>query len=548
MLKKIKKEMSSEKLEILDIISDNDKLEINNIIALNQVNEFGLDNCLFLIKNYSTILKRKLTKISLKYFSSGSNGVILYDINDEDYVYKISYLYDGTDISGANLCESIFLNYFKINYPEAKNENYFPVQNISTEIMTLEEFLNYFTIDEQMIKKFNHIGIKLQTDYIILNKMLNYDKNLYQSITSEKINLLDNWELIVKQILKGIGLIHQENFIHGDLKTMNIVFDGYFCKITDFGGIKSSKPNFYEKSCTISFRPPEDLFYEHESNKNRLFKGTSRVSYKPSGITGEIWSIGMILLELISTSNPINILYSKLSSLSTEKDSDIKEESIEENIYTILKTKKSINILGQIDINKYQKYPNITNSIDIIQKTLFINPEERNITVSQLYLELFKEDINLPKNSKQREIILSNTKYKLILNNFRKIIYPKLIQFLTKYKKLNSLELIINIIDRFLSIKLNFNDLIIENMCINITKNLDQIILLIASAVLIGVSIVYKKYLIIKDFIELINSFNFTTTKFANNNIKNIMMNLINILNVLKYDIINVNLDYNIHP
>lgn len=497
-------------------------------------------NYLLLNQNCSIFLKRKFTKITLKYLSSGSSGVILYDENNEDYVYKISYLYDGKELSGPNLCESIFLNYFNINYPEEKGENYFPVQNISTEIMMIDEFYNYFIVDKQIIEKLNSVGINYKTDYIILNKMLNYDKNLNQKINLEKLNLLEDWESIVSQFLKGIGLLHQENLIHGDLKSTNILYDGNCCKITDFGGVKYFKTNFYDKSCTIITRPPEDIFYEY-SPPSMFYKKI----YIPSGEKGDIWSIGIILLEILSTINPINILYFKLRSIA-EKEDYYKEKLIEEEIGRNLKNKKSINISENVNLKNYEKYPNIINSIDSIQKTLFINPNDRNITVNELYKEIFQKDINLPIKTKNKEIILVNSNYKLILNNFRRIMYPKLFEFLNEHNNLYSVELIINIIDRFLCFKLNNDDLMTIDMCSDMLKYVDQNILLISGAILIGISVTYKQYINLKDFIESINNFNFTKNKFTTKNIQDIIINIINILNILKYDIINVEFNYNL--
>jgi len=531
-------------LKVIDVtverLEDFDMFDIKTSTNTYEITDSKSCNYLLLNQNYKKFLKRKFTKITLKYLNSGSSGVILYDVNNEDYVYKITYLYDGKDLSGPNLCESIFLNYFNINYPQEKVENYFPVQNISTEIMTVDEFYNYFVIDNKIIEKLNSVGINYKTDYIILNKMLNYEKNLNQKINLEKFKLLEDWESIVSQFLKGIGLLHQENLIHGDLKTANILFDENSCKITDFGGIKYCKTNFYDKSCTIITRPPEDIFYEY-SPQSLLFKK----EYSPSGIKGDIWSIGIIILELLSTINPINVLYSKLRQMNIKEDYS-NDKIIEEDIGKNFRNKDSINILEHVNLKNYEKYPNIINSINSIQKTLIINPNDRNITVNELYKEIFQKDINLPINTKNKEIILVNSKHKLILNNFRRIMYPKLLEYLIKYNNLYSVELIINITDRFLCFNLNNDDLMTIDMCSNMLKYIDQNILLLSGAILISISVIYKKYVNLKDFIESINDFYFNKNKLIIKNIQDIIINIINILNILKYDIINVEFNYNL--
>ena len=102
-------------------------------------------------------LKRKISKIKLEYLSSGSNGVILCEEENKDYIFKITMLYDENNFDGVNFTDSIFLNYFKINYPLESKKNYFPIQNISTKIFTFNDFLNYYLVDEQTLNKFKFI-------------------------------------------------------------------------------------------------------------------------------------------------------------------------------------------------------------------------------------------------------------------------------------------------------------------------------------------------------------------------------------------------------
>jgi serine/threonine protein kinase len=487
-------------------------------------------------------LKRKISKIKLEYLSSGSNGVILCEEENKDYIFKITMLYDENNFDGINFTDSIFLNYFKINYPLESKKNYFPIQNISTKIFTFNDFLNYYLVDEQTLNKFKFIGIYKDTDYILINKMLNYDKNLHQYIKTKLFDISEDFDPIVKQLLKGIGLFHQDNLVHGDLKTSNIMFDGLYCKLIDFGGIKQSNSNYYSKTCTISTRPPEDIDFEYENENENNKKYTS------NGQIGEMWSLGIILFELFIKKNPIDSLYSRFNNSIYESDSELKEKKIEKFINNTLKKYSQIPINDYLNIYGIKLNPHIIKKIEPIQKLLYVNPIERNIDIKTLYKEIFHEDINLSIKEKPRIINLSNISIKDSFNKYRKIIYPNIVKLLTTNKLFYSLELILNILDRYLCLKLNKLDTELIDMVTNPDDFQSYNYLLISSAVIIGVSIIYRKCINLHRYLNSLNSFKFISVIFTKNDITTIIKNISNILNTLSFDIINVQIDFSTSP
>lgn len=510
----------------------------------NNYKEFNNSNYLINLEdnndtNSSRVLKRKYStmkldnKIKLCFKSSGANGVILYNQVNPDYIYKISILYDNYDFNGINLLDSVYSNYFKINYPSEFLKNYFPVQNISTEIVTFGDFLNYYSIDSKTILKFNNVGITNNSDFIIINKMLNYDKTLYEYSRDEKNNIWEEFNTIVKQFLQGINLFHIDNLLHGDLKSSNVMFDGVYCKIIDFGGIKSANINYYSKSCTISTRPPEDIEWEYSS---------SALPYKSSGTRGEMWSIGMILYELITRSNCIDKFYSKVANSIYELDRDKKEILIESRINTVMKK------LEKISFDNIKNNFNVTleknKKLEIIEKLLVVNPLNRQTDINSLYFELFNEQLENPIKKDKSSISLTNHSMRRYFNIYRKIVYPKIFEFIKKNKYLNGIEMIFDILDRYYCKKLNQTDNEIINIIRYRSFNTDSSILLISSVVMIALPIVYRHCLNIESFLQAINSYNFSQTIFKKQDVQIIIKNIIKVFSTLSFDIINVKLEY----
>lgn len=106
----------------------------------------------------------------------------------------------------------------------------------------------------------------------------------------DTINIEDNVN-IFRQICEGINYIHQNNFIHRDIKPGNIFFKNNIVKIGDFGLVKKNynqdnKAIINKKSKhsldigTKTYASPEQInntFYTHKT---------------------DIYSLGIILLEL----------------------------------------------------------------------------------------------------------------------------------------------------------------------------------------------------------------------------------------------------------
>jgi serine/threonine protein kinase len=193
-------------------------------------------------------------------------------------------------------------------YKVKKDENYYALKIITSplkegikslrelDVMTRLEHPNLMKaekiivnknliIDEINEKNFNdgieQIGILMQLAERDLHKA-NYDKNLS----------FENRLNIMQQILSGLLFLHSNNYLHLDLKPMNILlFPGNVAKITDFGlslvcqEINMEKIEKYYPNAlmTITYRSPEVL------------QGSRIYTEKD-----DIWSLGLVYLEILS--------------------------------------------------------------------------------------------------------------------------------------------------------------------------------------------------------------------------------------------------------
>ena len=96
-------------------------------------------------------------------------------------------------------------------------------------------------------------------------------------------------KLLMRELLKTLVYLHQNNVVHRDLKLSNILIDEEFCiKLCDFGLSRIVERTMTSGVVTLWYRAPELLF----SEKN----------YSPAI---DMWSIGCIFGELLNSGKPI---------------------------------------------------------------------------------------------------------------------------------------------------------------------------------------------------------------------------------------------------
>lgn len=123
--------------------------------------------------------------------------------------------------------------------------------------------------------------------------------NLQQLIDSGKLNQTQK-EALLRQILEGIGFLHNQDIIHRDLKPQNILIakrnDEYIPKITDFGISKKldiNKSSVFTNSLagagTMAYASPEQLLGK------TIKKNT------------DLWSFGVIVCQVFTGKLPFSV-------------------------------------------------------------------------------------------------------------------------------------------------------------------------------------------------------------------------------------------------
>jgi serine/threonine protein kinase len=479
-------------------------------------------------------------RIILDSYSKGSFGNIFKDTQLN--IYKVTIINENGSLAVSNINEILFFNKLLIikksikkeeemsimidmkelinynidSYKSLIDENIF-MQSFDTKHYNLTKLQkNFFFTNKEIENKYINILIGRIDKYLLFSKLPFYELNLSKFIEKYHIYSLNNFDTIAKKIIKSLALLHHNGFLHGDLKSANILINDIknIC-LTDFGAVKMAKFDSYHLSCTISSRCPEDLNYEY-SNENKIFIN--------SGFKSDIWSLGLIFAEIILGYNPSLKLYKKLQ----KTGMDLKV--IEINMLNYYKNIKHINVLELAKnhpLVKVRLNDDLNKKINVIEKMLMIEPNDRYSNLEEVYEKLFEDkieynfeltfDYEYTKLKKENNIELF---YKI-----RKENYQEIINVCNTFNFLFICPLIIDIMDRLL-LKLikRLND---ETLKFN-----DIDIKIIMSTITLIVSGIYnQKHLL---YNEILTTFN------IQNNIINVAMinkNLLDILYLLDYDL-----------
>jgi len=402
----------------------------------------------------------------------------------------------------------------KLKFQGVISENIF-MQSITTNYYNYENLEKCFVFaDATTANKYCSYLKKKIDKFVLFNKLPHYQLNFTNFIEKYHVYTVNNFDSIAKKLLKSLALLHHNGFLHGDLKSGNVLInDSNNVCLTDFGAIKINNFDKYHLSCTISSRCPEDLEYEYGKNKY----------YSNSNGRSDIWSLGLIFAEMILGYNPVLKLYNKMQRAKFDL------QTIEKEILAYYKSINYIDILQLVKINSIKNHLSVKHylQITVIEDMLKIDPEKRLSSIEEVYEKLFGEkfDLNFKiEYDYQYEKFNVDNNFKTLFY-LRKEHYKNIIVVCEQLNILYVCPLIIDILDRLF---IKILDKIINNvivLCVPESNVLFSAAVLLASGIINQSQPQYNNLL--------------TLFKLKNDvlNVGNINNNLLEILKLMDFDI-----------
>lgn len=240
-----------------------------------------------------------------------------------------------------------------------------------------------FDLERRILSRLNHPHITRIYDGGITDQGLPYivmeyidGKPLMEYIKDEKLSLDERLELFI-DIAEAVSYAHQNFIMHRDLKPANILVNRHgIVKVIDFGiaKIMADEEDIQNQITQTGIIPMTPAYASPE-----------QLSKKPLTIATDIYSLGVVLYEMLTQNKPFpvgkNTDYSTIEKWVVQRDA--------------LKPSSSISPELEATVNKKNWKKKLSGDLDnIILKTLKKNPEERYFSVGHLV-----DDINRHRNN-----------------------------------------------------------------------------------------------------------------------------------------------------
>ena len=351
--------------------NENIKLN-NNIIPLDEEKEKNEEK-----EKIDSNKKEKNRRVPIKDWACRSlkEYQIINEIGEGAYgiVYKAKYIGEKEYKNLYGIPDVVALKQIKTE----KEKEGFPITALREIIILKElEHKNIVKLLEVIIsepKKDKRIEEgKINRDVYLVFEFMKHD--LFGIISNNIVYNLSQIKYIFHELVLGLKYLHENNILHRDLKPLNILLNAKNeIKIGDFGlaRIFSNSPNvkkiYTNQVVTVCYRAPE------------LLLGETNYSTKI-----DIWSLGCILLELLTRKTTFSYNEEKLVFLSicelcgTPNEKNWPHVTELKNYDSLIPKEEKT---SKINKTTFPNYDDVT--LDIIKKMLTLNPEER-ITLDEI--------------------------------------------------------------------------------------------------------------------------------------------------------------------
>lgn len=295
-----------------------------------------------------------------------TNKIDIFRINTDESIYEIFKSHTLGTGSYSNVYLGRCLNSIKINKIDLKEDKYVAIKKINKtrlssqgiKMLSIEKTINENIMNwkhKNIVRCYDIID-DIDVIYIIMEYCEN--KDFSHLLIKRPVKHL-YIKYYIKQIIDALKFLHEKNIIHRDIKPKNILLTNNYkeIKLCDFGFAK--QPDGLKKVLTVCGSP---LYMAPEIYKKQGYNNSV-----------DIWSLGIILYELIFGIHPLASLY------------DVK------NITDFL-TNNDINIPNTDRVS--------FNCLDLLRNML--NKDENNrITIDELFIHpWYLEECNLSEHDK----------------------------------------------------------------------------------------------------------------------------------------------------
>ena len=293
-----------------------------------------------------------------------------------------------------------------------------------------------------------------------LNKLYESKYNTYMNTTDEKLkkhchqyictvmeagkcdlfNITDhfkeiNYAEIFRQLAKGVEYLHDNNMIHGDLKTENVIIVGKKVKIIDFNSTRKNNQPFSSALYTIYSAAPEILAGK---------KGSKMLTSK-----ADVWSLAAVFFKCITGDY-----------LFKSKDKKKKGKSYSESESNVDYFVHHWNIIGNKTAYEKHKKELGPEFCNMLKRMIKINPEER-ISIKEVLNCSYFTSVNAANATKSSQKHGKTNKISPISTKFFGIVQKDdaerkdLLSFIQKGSILLVGSLIVVCVSVFIATKLN---------------------------------------------------------------------------------------------
>lgn len=359
-------------------------------------------------------------------------------------VYSISngkYIINSKKVLGTGVFSTVFLGKCTTDTTKLPKNTLVAIKKmkktdkISTKVIEAELLIIYFLMDRphpNIIKYYDIINDDNDTDAVYI--VMEYCKNgtLKSLIDSPTQSITENKRLksYFYQLCQGVKFLHKYNILHRDIKPDNILLTDDFktLKIVDFGLAKLIVDN--QLNQTVCGSP--------------LYMSPELAQHKTYNFRSDIWSMGMVLYEMLFGFNPFQHCHTIEEMIVCMKTQEIEipEKLLNKNI-----DNKVISLLYRILEKQQQKRITLTSilnhpwmmKLNVIPVPMQVATRPRGLsTLSTLVKKLPKKKKKLHRLP-QHKIIANYTDLPTSFNKIdfnpilHKKIYKKDVVLLSEY-------------------------------------------------------------------------------------------------------------------